>query len=285
MRSGVILLTMILCGVDGSDEAAQAARFAAGLSVRAGAPLTLLHAAPQPWVPAHAADQYDQLREQAAFDRAGFLGTVLAPVQVDHAASVDRVVEFGEPVEVLRSVAVQLGATHLVVGARGQGAVEEVLVASTSGALMREAPCPVLVVPSGSPAWADEASDETIVCGVDGSDESLAAARRAGELAELLEARLVLATVADGAGDGLEAAGEDVRAAAPGVRIELERLSGRAPDELLALARARDARLVAVGSRGRGALAAAVLGSVSARLVQEADRPVMVVSRRSARSA
>jgi nucleotide-binding universal stress UspA family protein len=274
---------MILCGVDRSDEAAQAARFAADLAVRAGTRLILLHVAPQPWISTHSPESYERMREQEAFDRAGHLGTVVNPIRVDPAASVERVVEFGQPVDVLRSVAEARGVTHLVVGSRGQGAVEEVLAASTSGALAREAPCPVILVPAEPAAWSDDSADATIVCGVDGSDGSLAAARQAAELAQRLNARLVLATVIQTLGDEPPLAlVEELRAGAPGARIYFQTLSGVAADKLLELARSRDAPLVVVGSRGRGAVKAAVLGSVSGRLVQETDRPVMVVSKRSA---
>ena len=274
---------MILCGVDRSDEAAQAARFAADLAVRVGTRLILLHVAPQPWVSIHTPESSERMHEQEAFERAGHLGTVVEPIQVDPAASVERVVEFGHPVDVLRSVAEELAVTHLVVGSRGQSAVEEVLAASTSGALAREAPCPVILVPAELAAWSDDSADATIVCGVDGSDGSLAAARHAGELALRLNARIVLATALESVDvRECDAVVDDVRAAAPGIRIDVERLSGRAADELLELARRREARLLAVGSRGRGAIKAAVLGSVSGRLVQETDRPVMVVSKRSA---
>lgn len=277
---------MILCGVDGSDEAARAAGFAADLAVRVGARLILLHVAPEPWVSTHTLDHAERIQEQHAFDRAGYLGTIVDPIGVNRAASVERRVEFGQPVEVLRSVAEELGVTHLVVGSRGQGAVEEILAASTSGALTREAPCPVILVPAEPAAWSEDSAEPTIVCGVDGSEGSLVAARRAGELAQRVNARLVLATVIETAGDEPpEALVEEVRAGAPGVRVSFLTLNGVAADELLELARRRDARLVVVGSRGRGAVKAAVLGSVSGRVVQETDRPVMVVSRRSTTEA
>lgn len=274
---------MILCGVDRSDEAAQAARFAADLAVRIGTQLILLHVAPEPWVSTHSPEHGERMREEEAFQRAGLLGTVVNPIRVDPAASVERVVEFGRPDKVLRSVAEELGVTHLVVGSRGQGAVEEILAASTSGALTREAPCPVILVPVEPAPWSEDSADPTIVCGVDGSDGSFAAAQRAGELALRVNGRLVLATVIETLGDEPpEALVEEVRAGAPGVRIYFQTLSGVAADELLELARRREARLVVVGSRGRGAVKAAVLGSVSGRVVQETDRPVMVVPRRSA---
>ena len=274
---------MILCGVDRSDEAAQAARFAADLAVRVGTRLILLHVAPQPWVSTHSPESNERMREQEAFERAGHLGTVVNPIHIDPAASAERVVEFGQPVDVLRSVAESRGVSHLVVGSRGQGAVEDLLAASTSGALAREAPCPVILVPAEPASWSEDSADATIVCGVDGSDGSRAAARHAGELAQLLNARLVLATVIETLGDEApDALVEEIRAGAPDVRVYFQTLSGVAADELLELARRREARLVVVGSRGRGAVKAAVLGSVSSRVVQETDRPVMVVSKRSA---
>jgi nucleotide-binding universal stress UspA family protein len=273
---------MILCGVDGSAEAARAARFAGDLAVRVGARLVLLHVAPEPWVSTHRLDYDKRMQEEQAFHRAGYLGTIVNPIGVNAAASVERRVEFGQPVEVLRSLAEEVGATHLVVGSRGQGAVEEILAASTSGALTREAPCPVILVPAEPAAWSEDSTEPTIVCGVDGSDSSLAAARRAGELAQRVNARLVLATVIETLGDEpADALVEEVRAHAPDVRVYVETLSGVAADQLLELARRREARLVVVGSRGRGAVKSAVLGSVSGRVVQETDRPVMVVSRRS----
>ena len=283
MQAGNTPAAMILCGVDRSDEAAQAARFAAGLAVRVGTQLILLHVAPEPWVSTHSPEHDERMREEEAFERAGHLGTVVNPIRVDPAASVERVVEFGQPDKILRSVAEELGATHLVLGSRGQGAVEDILAASTSGALAREAPCPVILVPAEPAPWSKDSADATIVCGVDGSDGSHAAARHAAELAQRLNARLVLArvieTLGDDPPDGLV---EDIRAGAPGVRIYSQTLSGVAADKLLELARRREARLVVVGSRGRGAVKAALLGSVSGKLVQETDRPVMVVSKRSA---
>ena len=154
------------------------------------------------------------------------------------------------------------------------------MFASTSGALVREAPCPVIVVPTDLGEWTHDRLDEAIVSGVDGSDRSLDAARQAGELAQELGGRLVLAHVAEDVGDGgsRDDPIERAKTVVPDVPTAIERLHGQAADELLALGRRTGAALLAIGSRGRGAITAALLGSVSKKLVQKADRPVMIVS-------
>jgi hypothetical protein len=53
-------------------------------------------------------------------------------------------------VDVLRQAAVDEGALFLVVGSRGQGHVRQALLGSVSGALGRDAPCPVVIVPPGA---------------------------------------------------------------------------------------------------------------------------------------
>jgi nucleotide-binding universal stress UspA family protein len=70
--------------------------------------------------------------------------------------------------------------------------------------------------------------------------------------------------------------------AAEGVDAEEEILEGSAADRLVEFARDRSAPLIVVGSRGLGAVAGALLGSVSSAILHRADRPVLVVPRLSA---
>ena len=67
-----------------------------------------------------------------------------------------------------------------------------------------------------------------------------------------------------------------------GVDVEEEVLEGSAADRVVELARDRNASLIVVGSRGLGAVAGALLGSVSSAIIHRADRPVLVVPRPSA---
>ncbi len=62
-----------------------------------------------------------------------------------------------------------------------------------------------------------------------------------------------------------------------GVEAEEEILEGNPPDGVVDLARARDAALIVVGSRGLGAVTGALLGSVSSAILHRADRPVLVI--------
>jgi nucleotide-binding universal stress UspA family protein len=141
------------------------------------------------------------------------------------------------------------------------------------------------------------AQAETIVCGVDGSDEARNAIAAAHALAGRLGARLVVVHVApDPAVPGASAAAGGLQRVAAAEEEEARRLVeetldeagvqdaevrvvfGRSADQsLVAAAREEDAGLIVVGARGRGAVASAVLGSVSSGVVANAGCPVLVI--------
>jgi len=62
-----------------------------------------------------------------------------------------------------------------------------------------------------------------------------------------------------------------------GIDVRTEMLRGETVDEIVAYGDTIDADLIVVGSRGHGALASALLGSVSRGVLHEARRPVLVV--------
>jgi nucleotide-binding universal stress UspA family protein len=52
---------------------------------------------------------------------------------------------------------------------------------------------------------------------------------------------------------------------------------GQAAHQIVAAARARDAGVIVMGSRGRSDLTALVLGSTAHKVIHLSDRPVLVV--------
>ncbi len=75
----------------------------------------------------------------------------------------------------------------------------------------------------------------------------------------------------------LQEAQSIVTASAPGVELEAVIVEHAPAEGLAELAKERDARLIVVGTRGEGPFHAALLGSTPHKLMQLADRPVLVV--------
>ena len=136
-----------------------------------------------------------------------------------------------------------------------------------------------------------------ILVAVDGSEASLKAARMAADIALRFGARMTLAYVIprlllppDVYGLTLAEVEREQRTHAdklvaealahlgePGVQVETAVLSGSPAETLAEAAAAPDVDLVVLGSRGRGAVARVLLGSVSDRLVHISPKPVLVV--------
>jgi len=62
-----------------------------------------------------------------------------------------------------------------------------------------------------------------------------------------------------------------------GVPYATEVIAGRPADEIVAYADSIGADLIVIGSRGRGAVAGALMGSVSRDVLRESRKPVVVV--------
>jgi nucleotide-binding universal stress UspA family protein len=140
---------------------------------------------------------------------------------------------------------------------------------------------------------------KSFLVAVDGSEGSKAAVDEAIALARDLDASLTFVCVrkppssvlghpyyerqlSHGLGDARQAIAEAVETAGTaGIESGGEIIEGRPADEIISLADNRNADLVIVGSRGHGALAGALLGSVSREIVQHASVPVLVAKRRS----
>jgi nucleotide-binding universal stress UspA family protein len=67
------------------------------------------------------------------------------------------------------------------------------------------------------------------------------------------------------------------KAKARGISVTGELLTGVAIDEIVAAADSHDVDLIVMGSRGHGAVARALIGSVSLGVLHETRRPVLIV--------
>jgi len=184
------------------------------------------------------------------------------------------------------------GASMLVLGSRGHSRVGELLLGSVSQSAARRSHGPVVVVRNA------RASDTSrIVVGVDGSEPSMRAlgfacghAAVTGQPVVLIRAWKPPHTMpVDKRGDipaslsetlleeeqAMDRSLAEARTSFPEVAIEGE-LIATAADQALVDASSTAAMLV-VGSRGHGAVAETVLGSVSHHALHRAQCPVAVV--------
>jgi nucleotide-binding universal stress UspA family protein len=143
---------------------------------------------------------------------------------------------------------------------------------------------------------AESSADRGVVVSTDGSDSAERAVAAGAAIAKALGARAVLVFVRPSLGTlgepyYQEALSEQMAHARvaldrarelldkQGVEADEEILEGDAAEQIVELARSRDAAMIVVGSRGLGAVAGALLGSVSSAVLHRADRPVLVVPR------
>lgn len=292
--------THIVVGLDGSDTSLGAAKWAIAVAEKLSQPLHLVHSAPSP---ARTSDDdlSQQLIDSLAAEGVEVLSSAVAAVR-EYAPGSRLMTVLGDEPAATALLTAAKGATMVVLGATGRGTVERWLLGSTAVRVVNHAECPV-VVWRGDPA--DPGPDTSpFVVGLDGSATSTAAAEFAFTFADLLGVPITAVRswtdeYAIGAArpETLRQSGptsllvdwdavartEETRLTEilapfrrrfPDVPVDAVSARGSAPRELLRAL--DDAQLAVVGSRGRGRIAAALLGSTSQNLLHRADRTVIV---------
>ena len=277
----------IVVGVDESQDAAAALRWAVAEAQLRSCPLTAVMC----W---GYISQHQGRAEPTAFDPSYDEAAARCALEKLVAPALD-----GSGVRVTQRVVNDLaarglleastGADLLVVGARGVGGFEALLLGSTSDQCLHHATIPVAVIRPG-----DAAPDRRghIIVGVDGSESSHRALQWAVDEARLRHASLhavhawsIPASTMPFVNDmaGLERAARDIfDGAVDSVDVSdldppiIRQLSLGGPAPVL-LDAAESADLVVVGSHGLGGFKGLLLGSVSHRLATHARRPVVVV--------
>ncbi len=306
-------MTRLLIGYDTSDAARAAIATAGALFPDAETTVATVYPPPpslEAGALARAAlpdamirEGIERIREQAE-ERAH--ATAAEGAELAHAAGLDAspMTLTGLSVwRTLRGKANDISADVVVCGTRGERPLERVLLGSTASRVLYHLERPLLLAPAGAAP-----THGPVLVGYDDSEGARAALRfaasRLGEcpvvvahawrspvrhtmrgralahsgvdtLAEYADTidtmfeEISADTAAEGAAYA-RALGLDADAAAPE--------SGQSEwQTLLAAAREAEAAAILVGSRGRGAVASTVLGSVASGLVHAADLPVLVV--------
>jgi nucleotide-binding universal stress UspA family protein len=127
----------IICGVDDSESAKEAARIARGLSARLGLRLVFMHV-------------LESRPESEKADVAKRLQRLVADA-TDADSGAHWVVDVGHPADRLVAATADEGASLLVVGSTGPSSS---LMESISADVCRRATCPVVVVPAAENAGA-----------------------------------------------------------------------------------------------------------------------------------
>jgi nucleotide-binding universal stress UspA family protein len=290
----MIRISHVLCPVDFSDISLRALHYASALAGWYEARLTVLHMfplIPVMDVPPPVLD--DETRAGIIEELRRW--TACVPREV----ALDLRVERCEAIhEAIQTFAARAGVDLLVMGSHGRSGFKRVLLGSVAERVIRQAPCPTMVVPARVHDVVADAPVRfrTILCPVDFSEHSLLAAEYALNLAEETDAQLrLLHVISMPPGlDELELTLEGARA-----QIEAERLrrlehlipaeapsycsvqtalrTGTVHQEILAAAAEQPSDLIVMGAHGRGAVDAAIFGSNAARVARAASCPVLVV--------
>jgi nucleotide-binding universal stress UspA family protein len=278
----------VVVGVDGSDSALAAVRWAAAEARRRRAPLRLVTAFSH--TPTHVVGLPalgGRLGAQLMTDARRLLAdAVSTAAEAEPDVVVTSEVRSGFPVAVLLAEADR--ARLLVLGSRGLGGVAGLLVGSVAVAVTSRVACPVAVVRGAAP------DTGPVVVGVDGTPTSEAAIALAYQAASERAVPLIALhawTDVEPAPGFLSV--RDWQAVADRAEVVLaERLAGwgaKYPDVAVRRVVARDgaaralvelseqAQLVVVGSHGHGAVSGLLLGSVSHAALHSSHCPVVVV--------
>jgi nucleotide-binding universal stress UspA family protein len=276
----------MLVGYDGSEAGKNALRQAVRLAGKVGGEVEVLTATPPP----EAGVEYmDMVTLHSAMgDMAHDTLEDAMHMAKDAGAKAHGTVVEGMPAMSLVDTADTYGFKTIVLGHRELGRMERLIVGSVTTRVIARSMHDVLVVPEGAEVGWDE-----IVLTTDGQACSLGAQARAMSFARMFGSRLHvvsvmdfndeqyaldLGTVGDREAEMLSTLDEiATQARELGITVDTALREGSPAKGILAYAEEKGARMVFMGSHGRGALGRLALGSVVQGVLSHAKVPVMVV--------
>ncbi|HEY7059817.1 MAG TPA: universal stress protein [Vicinamibacterales bacterium] len=287
----------IVCGVDFSRHSARALRYAAALARVKGAKLTVVFAV-DPLLSTAAATAYNS-RAIASSARTELHRFVRSALRKQRTPGVGIIVEIGTPAATVLSVAGRLGADVVVVGSHGLTGLRKVFFGSTTEAILRRSPVPVLAVPrtrSLPKHW----PAGLVVAPVDMADSVAAEAATASAIAEACGGSLAVVhaipamhlpfwerankRVIDRTRIKLAKDWLNTNLERSGAHAEGRVIIGEMAEAAAAFAARRGASMLVFTLPASGPIGRFLDGAVAYRLVHHARCPVLVVRLRAGRS-
>jgi nucleotide-binding universal stress UspA family protein len=295
-----LLFSRIIAGIEDSEPSRAAVALAIRLASEHGGRLVLCHAVNwRPLITEVAASgaviDPEPLIDDLRRDGVTLLASAQARAQAAGVDAVTCALE-GEPAEQLLARATEEHCTLIVMGTHGRSGLENVLIGSTTEAVLRGSAIPVLTVRASTKVAAGERRCfARIVAGIDDSEPSDAAIAAVAAMPAEDRREVVFCSVADGEdlpggrgyywADVQEAVRDHAQvvvdravalARARGIAAEGAVLDGQTCEALIEAAATRDADLIVVGSHGRRGLRRFFLGSVAECIVRRSSVPVLV---------
>ena len=276
----------IIVGVDGSPEAAGAAKLGYRVARAAGESCYLVHATPDAWAPFTAVGDPKQVQEtqrlQLAVARHHMCEALRETVAPELLESLD--VRLGRSAVALQDAARERGAGLLVLGGKHHSTLERWLGGSTSLNVVRTAEVPVLVA-SGAPT-----ALRRVLVAVDLSPAARPTIQLAQRFARLVGAQLRVLSVLEPLPalpdvppmdpSGYYALSQDLlqREIWPLVPTPVEKIvrHGMVVETLLREATDWAADVLVVGSHGKGWAQRILIGSVTERLLNDLPTSLLV---------
>lgn len=164
----------------------------------------------------------------------------------------------------------------IVMTTHGRSGISRALLGSVSESLIRQAPAPLLLLRPGEDA-PDLSTLDRVLVALDGSERAERGLPWARAIAGALGGGVTLFSVAED-----DRSQDEVEGYLEGLARENERVvaaSDIAPAKaILEMARSGGSHLVAITTRGRGALARNVFGSVADKVLRSAEVPLLVLN-------
>jgi nucleotide-binding universal stress UspA family protein len=282
--------TRILLATDGSEDAARATEAATDLANRSGSELHVVHV----WRDVPSAYAHAFVRRELRRQGQEILDAQAGRIQESGGTVARAYLREGRTTDEVLRLAEETGAGLLVVGRRGLGTVQRILMGSHSEEIVHRARLPVLVVRSKGSAW----PPQLVIVGEDLSEDAASAGEFAASIGRLYGLRLILihahpdlpeippGETRDAAASELGDLRERKMKRMEGRADELEKVLGSRPETvvsdgypatvILEATKGTPSPIIAVGSHGISGARRTRLGSVSAKIVTAAPGPVLV---------